>query len=135
MVPGVDKRQTPAELCKKKYRRFLGLKGRLRQAAWEFLTQVHKRILAREPDAKLIVDLIAADWQKVRPKTRETKMAFDPFSQATKTFDTGDWSGVDAGGLHLALVTCGEAYVTVHSFYNRLLPEEKEEAIPGGLNP
>src|SRR5450755_336184 len=101
MVPGVDKRQTPAELCTKEYRRFLGLKGRLRQAAWEFLTQVHKRILAREPDAKLIVDLIAADWQKVRPRTRETKMAFDPidpFSQATKTFDTGDWSGVDACG-------------------------------------
>jgi len=119
MVQGIGKAQTPKELCKEEYRKFLGLKDRLHETARQFLGDVQNRMPKREHDAERIVNLIIGDWRNVRPLVRAGKLGFDPFSPSAETFDSGDWSSVDASKLHSALVDCAAVYEMVDSLYKR----------------
>jgi hypothetical protein len=137
MVLGVGKDQTATERCREDYRKFLEMKARLHETVWQFLRDVQMRMrdVKAIEEAKRIVDLIIDDWQKVRPYAHTGKIGFDPFSQATETFYSGDWRDVNAGSLHSTLIACGDMFDDVRTGYDRLSPEEKEEAIPGGLKP
>jgi hypothetical protein len=137
MVLGVRKDQTPKESCEQAYRNFSARKDHLRETAWRFLEDVRRRMSAGAPEAERIVNLIIRDWQSVRPHTRAGKIGYDPFSQATETFDPSRWRDVDyAAGLHLALRDCGESFEAAQTLYNRLSPDERRELFPdGGLKP
>jgi hypothetical protein len=76
----------------------------MHEAAWRFLGDVRKRMPKRADEAERIVKLIIGDWQSLRSHTRAAKIGYDPFSQATETFDPVHWLDVDAAGLHLALL-------------------------------
>ena len=136
MVQGVRRDRTPKESCEEAYRKFLARKDYLRRTAWRFLEDVRKRTPKRADEAERIVNLIVGDWQSVRPHTQAGKIGYDPFSQATETFDPVDWLDVDAAGLHLALLACSEAFEAAQTLYNRLSPDERRELFPdGGLKP
>jgi hypothetical protein len=109
----------------------------LHETAWRFLEDVRKRTPKRADEAERIVNLIVGDWQSVRPHTRAGKIGYDPFSQATETFDPIHWLDVDyAAGLHLALRGCGEAFEAAQTLCNTLSPDERRELFPdGGLKP
>jgi hypothetical protein len=136
MVQGVRSDRTPKESYEEAYCKFLARKDYLRETAWRFLEDVRKRMPQRGKEAKRIMDLIIDDWQKVRPHARAGKIEFDPFRQATDTFDPSRWRDVDPDGLHSALVSCGEAFEVAQTLYNRLSPDERRELFSdGGLKP
>ena len=137
MVLGVRKDQTPKEACEQAYHKFLARKNHLHETAWRFFEDVRKRMLAWAPEAERIVNLIIHDWRSVRPHTRAGKIGYDPFSQATETFDPTRWRDADyAAGLDWALRNCGESFEAAQTLYNRLSPDERRERFPnGGLKP
>jgi hypothetical protein len=89
---------------------------------------------ARTPEARRIVNLIIDDRQSVRPHNQAGKMGFDPFSQATETFDPfigWTWTQADC----IRPFACGQVFEALQTLHNRLSPDERREGFPDGSNP
>jgi len=138
MAIGVPKKFTPVDHCTRKYDEFLDSRNLLRRKAEEFLIRVEKEYRHDQPRQKYAEELVRKlyrDWSQVRPYTGKGKIGFDPFKQANEEFKLSQWANVGQNALHAALLDCGEKFVFVHTLYEKLLPAEQQQAIPGRLKP